>query len=267
MLTYPNIDPVAFELGPLSVHWYGLMYAVGFVCAWWLGRLRARRPDSPITPAQMDDVIVYGALGVILGGRLGYVLFYDFAGFLANPLSLLMIWQGGMSFHGGLIGVLVALWVYQRRHQGSFGAMTDFAAPLVPIGLGAGRFGNFINGELWGAPTNLPWGMIYPPLGQVARHPSMLYQMMLEGVALFIIVWLFSSKPRPRGAVSGVFLLTYGCFRFAVEFVRLPDAHIGYLAFGWVTMGHLLSLPMILAGAIVLLWVYRGPTARQAAKG
>ncbi len=265
MLRYPHIDPVAIELGPLAIHWYGLLWATGFIAAWWLGRLRARKPGSPLTPNQVDDLILYGALGAIAGGRIGYVLFYDFAAFLANPLYLVQIWQGGMSFHGGLLGVIVAVWLFVRRVQRPYLAVMDFGAPLVPIGLGAGRLGNFINGELWGAPTDLPWGMVYPPLGEVARHPSQLYQMALEGVALFAILWWFSSKPRPRAAVSGLFLLCYGVFRFAVELVRLPDAHIGYLAFGWFTMGHLLSLPMILGGAGLLWWAYRQQAQRNRA--
>lgn len=267
MLLYPDIDPVAFRLGPIAVHWYGLMYAVGFLSAWWLGRLRARRPDAPLRPKDVDDLLIYGALGAVLGGRIGYVLFYDLGTFLGNPLYLLQIWQGGMSFHGGLLGVAFAIWLYQRRRHGSFLAMTDFVAPLAPIGLGAGRFGNFINGELWGAPTTLPWGMVYPPLGDAARHPSMLYEMLLEGAVLFVILWWFTSKPRPRAAATGLFLLGYGCFRFLVEFVRLPDAHIGYLALGWLTMGHLLSLPMIIGGLALLGWAYRDSLGSRVATG
>ena len=256
MLVYPDFDPVAFQLGPLAVRWYGLMYAVGFLAAWWLGRLRTRRPAAPLTAAQMDDFVIYGARGAVLGGRIGYVLFYNLPAFLDNPLILLRIWEGGMSFHGGMLGVLVAVWLYARKVERSFLTLTDFIAPLTPIGLGAGRLGNFINGELWGAPTSLPWGMVYPPLGTVARHPSQLYQLALEGVALFVILWWFSSRPRPRAAVSGLFLLCYGSFRFLVEFVRLPDSHLGYLAFGWLTMGQLLSLPMILGGIGLLAWAY-----------
>jgi phosphatidylglycerol:prolipoprotein diacylglycerol transferase len=256
MLVYPDIDPIAFQIGPVAVRWYGLMYAVGFLAGWWLGRVRARRPHAPLTPLQVDDLVIYIALGVVVGGRMGYVLFYSFPAFLDNPLILFKIWEGGMSFHGGMLGVFAAVWLFARKIGRPFFALTDFIAPLVPIGLGAGRIGNFINGELWGAPTNLPWGMVYPPLGDAPRHPSQLYQFALEGVALFIILWWFSSKPRPRAAVSGLFLLCYGSFRFLVEFVRLPDAHIGYLAWGWLTMGQVLSLPMILGGIGLLVWAY-----------
>lgn len=258
MISYPNIDPVAFALGPIKVHWYGLMYLIGFLGAWWLGRRRARRPSSGWHPEQVDDLIFYGALGVILGGRLGYALFYDFGNVLADPLSIFKIWQGGMSFHGGLLGVLVAMGIYARQTGKRFFQVTDFLAPLVPIGLGAGRIGNFINGELWGKVTELPWGMVFPDprAGDLPRHPSQLYEVALEGVALFIILWLFSSRPRPTMAVSGLFLLCYGLFRLAVEFVRVPDPHLGYLAFGWLTMGQVLSLPMILIGMVLLGWAY-----------
>lgn len=256
MLLYPDIDPVAIQLGPLAVHWYGLMYAVGFLAGWGLGRLRARRPGSPLTPSQVDDFLIYAALGVVLGGRIGYVLFYNFSAFTQNPLILLKLWEGGMSFHGGMLGVFAATWLFARKTGCHFFSLADFIAPLAPIGLGAGRIGNFINGELWGAPTSLPWGMVYLPLGGVPRHPSQLYQALLEGLLLFLILWWFSSRPRPRAAVSGLFLLCYGSFRFMVEFVRLPDAHIGYVAFDWMTMGQVLSLPMILGGLGLLAWAY-----------
>ncbi|QBQ56444.1 prolipoprotein diacylglyceryl transferase [Nitrosococcus wardiae] len=258
MISYPNFDPVAFSLGPLKVHWYGIMYLIGFLGAWGLGRLRAKRPTSGWRPEQVDDLIFYGALGVILGGRLGYALFYDFDNVLADPLRIFKIWQGGMSFHGGLLGVLVAMAIYARKVGKRFFQVTDFVAPLVPIGLGAGRIGNFINGELWGKVTDVPWGMVFPDprAGDLPRHPSQLYEAALEGVALFLILWFFSSRPRPTMAVSGLFLLCYGLFRFIVEFVRVPDAHLGYLAFGWLTMGQVLSLPMILIGVILLGWAY-----------
>lgn len=254
MLTYPNIDPVAISIGPVAVHWYGLMYLVGFIGGWWLGSLRARRPGSGWRAEEIGDLLFYVALGVVIGGRVGYILFYNFALFLDDPLVLFRVWQGGMSFHGGLLGVLLAMWLYGRKTQRTFFQVTDFIAPLVPVGLGAGRIGNFINGELWGRPTELPWGMVFPFVDQQPRHPSMLYEALLEGLVLFVILWLYSSRPRPVAAVSGMFLLWYGVFRFAVEFVRQPDAHIGFIAFGWLTMGHLLSLPMILFG-LLLLWL------------
>lgn len=257
MLTYPAIDPVALQLGSLKIHWYGLMYLTGFAAAWWLGMRRARQPGSTLTPQHVHDLIFYGALGVVLGGRIGYILFYDLASYLAEPLNILKLWQGGMSFHGGLAGVLFALWLYARKLQQQFFVLTDFVAPLVPIGLGAGRIGNFINGELWGKVSDVPWAMVFPGGGPLARHPSQLYQAVLEGVLLFIILWIYSARPRPVMAVSGLFLLLYGLFRLTVEFVRLPDAHLGYLAFGWLTMGQLLSLPMLLAGAGLLLFSRR----------
>ncbi|MBI3344457.1 MAG: prolipoprotein diacylglyceryl transferase [Gammaproteobacteria bacterium] len=257
MLRYPQIDPVALHLGPISIHWYGLMYLVGFAAAWWLGRWRAQRPGSNWMPEQIGDLIFYSALGAVLGGRLGYVLFYDLPGFLDAPLNIIKVWQGGMSFHGGLMGVLIAMWLFGRRYRKTFFEVTDFVAPLAPIGLGAGRIGNFINGELWGKVSDVPWAMVFPNGGPLARHPSQLYQAFLEGLVLFVILWLYSSKPRPTMAVSGLFLLCYGAFRFIVEFVRMPDAQLGYLAFGWLTMGQALSVPMIVAGLTLLWFSYR----------
>jgi phosphatidylglycerol:prolipoprotein diacylglycerol transferase len=257
MLRYPQIDPVALHLGPLNIHWYGLMYLVGFLAVWWLGRWRAHRPDSDWNPDRISDLVFYGALGAVLGGRLGYVLFYDLPGFLAEPLNIFKVWQGGMSFHGGLMGVLIAMWLFGRRYHKTFFEVTDFIAPLVPIGLGAGRIGNFINGELWGKVSDVPWAMVFPNGGPLARHPSQLYQAFLEGLVLFIVLWLYSSKPRPTMAVSGLFLLCYGVFRFVVEFVRIPDAQLGYLAFGWLTMGQVLSAPMILTGLGFMAWAYK----------
>ena len=257
MLTYPDIDPVAVSLGPVAIHWYGLMYLIGFVGGWWLGVVSARRPESGWQTSEIGDLLFYVALGVILGGRVGYILFYNFGLFLDDPLMLLRVWQGGMSFHGGLLGVLLAMWLYGRKTGRSFFQVTDFMAPFVPIGLGAGRIGNFINGELWGAPTDLPWGMVFPFVDDQPRHPSMLYEALLEGLVLFVVLWLYSSKPRPTRAVSGMFLLGYGVFRFGVEFVREPDAHIGYLAMQWLTMGHLLSAPMIVFGVLLLALAYR----------
>ena len=256
----PDIQPY-IELGPLKIHWYGVMYLIGFVAAWWLGLQRAKRDPENWDEEKVSDLIFYAAIGVILGGRLGYVLFYDFGAYLDNPLAMLKVWQGGMSFHGGLLGVLVALWLYGRKIGQGFFQITDFVAPLVPIGLGTGRIGNFINGELWGRETDMPWGMIFthtdPQL--LTRHPSQLYEALLEGVILFLILWLYSRRHRPTMAVSALFLLFYGLFRSIVEFFRVPDAHIGYLAFDWLTMGHLLSLPMLLLGILFWLKAQRQP--------
>ncbi|MFL1465287.1 prolipoprotein diacylglyceryl transferase [Marinobacter sp. DUT-3] len=258
MLQHPQFDPVAISLGPLKIHWYGLTYLVGFIAGWWLGRIRARKPWSPLNEDQVGDLLFYIALGVILGGRFGYVVFYNFDAFIADPLWLLRVWEGGMSFHGGLLGVMFAMWWYGRKVGSGFWKMADFVAPLVPIGLGAGRIGNFINGELWGKPTDVAWGMVFPQAPDaLARHPSQLYQFALEGVVFFIILWWFSSRPRPRMAVSGLFLVCYGVFRFLVEFVRQPDPQLGYLAFDWLTMGQVLSFPMILAGAGLMVIAYR----------
>ena len=258
MLIHPDFDPVAFSLGPLHVRWYGLMYLLGFLAGWALGRYRASRPNSGWTAAQVDDLVFYIALGVILGGRIGYILFYSFGNFLRDPLALFRVWEGGMSFHGGFLGVLLAMVLFARKHYKGFWPTMDFVAPLIPPGLFFGRIGNFINGELWGRVTDLPWGMVFRQTGDgLPRHPSQLYQTALEGVALFLIVWLFSAKPRPAMAVSGVFALSYGVFRFLVEFVRQPDAQLGYLAFGWLTMGQLLSLPLIAVGIILLALAYR----------
>ena len=255
MIAYPNIDPVAVSLGPIAIHWYGLMYLVGFVSAYYLGVYRAKHSQGLWTSEQVSDMIFYGAVGVILGGRIGYILFYQFPAFADNPMILLRIWEGGMSFHGGLIGVIVAMALFARKTQKHIIDILDFGAPFVPIGLGLGRLGNFIGGELWGRATDVPWAMIFPgdPL-QLARHPSQLYQFALEGVALFTILWFFSSRPKPRYCVSGMFLLFYGIFRILVEFVREPDPQLGYIAFGWLTQGQLLSLPMVLGG-IALLFI------------
>jgi phosphatidylglycerol:prolipoprotein diacylglycerol transferase len=257
MLTYPVIDPVAIHLGPVQVHWYGIMYLIAFVSAWWLGNKRAQTSTS-WDPQQISDLIFYGALGVILGGRLGYILFYDFGAYIDNPLNIFKIWQGGMSFHGGLIGVITAMWVFSRKTGKGFFEIADFVAPLVPIGLGAGRIGNFINGELWGRVTDGPWAMIFPDprAGGLPRHPSQLYEATLEGLVLFIILWIYSSKPRPRMAVSAMFLICYGIFRFIVEFARMPDAQLGLIMLDRFSMGQLLSLPMILIGLIFLHRAY-----------
>ncbi|NJM11971.1 MAG: prolipoprotein diacylglyceryl transferase [Synechococcaceae cyanobacterium SM1_2_3] len=266
MLIHPDFDPVAFSLGPLHVRWYGLMYLAGFVTGWALGRYRVRQPNSGWTAEQMDDLVFYIALGVILGGRIGYVLFYGFSGFLDNPLILFRVWEGGMSFHGGFLGVLLAMLLFARRYQKDFWQTTDFIAPLIPPGLFFGRIGNFINGELWGRVTDAPWGMVFRQAGDsLPRHPSQLYQMALEGAALFVILWLFSARPRPTMAVSAVFLIGYGAFRSLTELVRQPDAHLGYLSLG-LTMGQWLSLPMVIAG-IALLWMaYRRPLNQDSGK-
>ncbi|TWH64120.1 Prolipoprotein diacylglyceryl transferase [Azomonas agilis] len=264
MLAYPHIDPVVFSLGPLQVHWYGLMYLIGIGGGWWLAAQRVRAFDPNWTRETLSDLIFWIALGVIVGGRLGYVLFYDLEAYWHDPSLILQIWRGGMSFHGGFIGVMLCCWFFARRHGKKFFELMDFIAPLVPLGLGAGRIGNFINAELWGKPTDVPWAMIFPTdPAQLARHPSQLYQFALEGVALFIILWVFSRKPRPMMAVSGMFALWYGVFRFLVEFVRMPDPQLGYLAWGWVTMGQILCLPMILGGLLLLAFAYREPLMQR----
>ncbi|TXH04954.1 MAG: prolipoprotein diacylglyceryl transferase [Nevskiaceae bacterium] len=263
MLIHPDIDPVAVRLGPLAVRWYGLMYLLGFWAAWLLGTRRAKRPDIAWPEERVGDLLFYVVMGVILGGRIGYVLFYayDPSGHwlpASDPLMPFKIWEGGMSFHGGLLGVLTAFLVFGRHNGLGFFEIADFVAPLVPLGLFTGRIGNFINGELWGAPTDLPWGMVFRNAGPLPRHPSMLYEAALEGLLLFALLWWFSARPRPRMAISGLFLLGYGSSRVAVEFVRVPDAQLGYL-FGtqWITMGMTLCLPMLLGGAALLALAYR----------
>jgi phosphatidylglycerol:prolipoprotein diacylglycerol transferase len=257
MLIYPEIDPVAFHLGPLQIRWYGISYVAAILTAWWLLSRRSQREDW--TQEQIADLVFYATLGIIIGGRLGSVLFYNLPYYLDHPLAIFKIHQGGMSFHGGLIGVMIAAAWYGRTIGKGFFKVSDFLIPAVPLGLGFGRVANFINGELWGAPSNLPWAMIFPDprAGGVPRHPSQLYEALLEGLVLFIILWVFSIRPRPVMATSGLFLLGYGVFRFAVEFVRVPDANIGYLASGWLTMGQVLSLPMIVIGIVLLLFAYR----------
>ena len=264
MLTFPNIDPVAIGLGFLQVRWYGLSYIAGILGAWALLRHRAKSGRYGWTAEQVADLMFYGVLGVIIGGRLGSALFYNLTYYLENPLDVLKVWQGGMSFHGGLIGVLVACWWCGRKTNKAFFEVTDFLAPVVPVGLFTGRLGNFINAELWGKPTDVSWAMIFPGAGPLPRHPSQLYEAFLEGLCLFVILWWFSARPRPLMAVSGLFLLGYGLFRFAVEFVREPDAHLGYIGpdwgLEWLTMGQVLCLPMILAGIALLVFARRRTT-------
>ena len=259
MLLHPQFDPVAFSIGPLAVRWYGLMYLVAFVQFILLGRYRIRTRPGLLTVEQLDDLLFYGMLGVIVGGRLGQVLFYEPGYYLAHPLEILAVWKGGMSFHGGFLGVLAAMGLWSRKHRIAWFDITDFIAPLVPLGLAAGRIGNFINGELWGrvADASLPWAMIFPQAGDMQpRHPSQLYHVALEGLALFAILWLFSSRPRPRSAVSGVFLIGYGAFRFITEFFREPDHGIFGQSYT-ISMGQWLSLPMILIGVAMLVMAYR----------
>ena len=272
MIAYPEIDPVVVALGPVKIHWYGMMYLIAFASVWWLGKRRASQPHSIMRPDQIDDLVFYGALGAVLGGRIGSVFFYNIDSFIDDPLYLFKIWQGGMSFHGGFIGVLVAMEWYRRKIGCSFFQLTDFIAPLVPLGLAAGRLGNFINAELWGAPSTLPWAMKlsckqFPPDRYVdfagplcfsPRHPSQLYEMILEGLLLFVILWLISAKPRPIMTVSGYFLMLYGVARTGVEFIRLPDAHIGYLLnTDWLTKGIVLSVPMIIFGIGFIIFAHR----------
>lgn len=252
------------------MHWYGIMYVLGFIAAWLGLRWRSRKPGFPIAPAEVEDLVFYGALGVFVGGRIGYVLFYmvfyDLDGLLAEPLSIFYINRGGMSFHGGLLGVLLAMWLFAKRRGHAFFTVTDQIAPWIPPGLFFGRLGNFINGELWGGPTDLPWAIVYDG---VARHPSQLYEALLEGVVLFTVLVWFSARPRPRMAVSGLFLLLYGVFRVAVEFIRVPDVVDGvaqYLAWGWLTRGQVYSAPMVIVGAILLALAYRRPRFEEAAK-
>ena len=272
MIVYPDIDPVVVALGPVKIHWYGMMYLIAFASVWWLGKRRASQPHSIIRPDQIDDLVFYGALGAVLGGRIGSVFFYNIDSFINDPLYLLKIWQGGMSFHGGFMGVLIAMEWYRRKIGCSFFQLTDFIAPLIPLGLAAGRLGNFINAELWGAPGTVPWAMKlsceqFPPDRYVdfagplcfsPRHPSQLYEMIFEGLLLFILLWLISAKPRPVMTVSGYFLMLYGVARTGVEFIRLPDAHIGYLLnTDWLTKGIVLSVPMIIFGIGFIIFAHR----------
>ncbi|MFC0226248.1 prolipoprotein diacylglyceryl transferase [Serratia aquatilis] len=283
-LEFPKFDPVIFSIGPVSLHWYGLMYLVGFVFAMWLAVRRANKPGSGWTKDEVENLLYAGFLGVFVGGRVGYVLFYNLPLFLENPLYLFKVWDGGMSFHGGLMGVILVMLWFARRTKRTFFQVSDFMAPLIPFGLGAGRLGNFINGELWGrVTTDTPWAMLFPgsrtediaiaaadpnllPLlnqyGVLPRHPSQLYEMVLEGIVLFIILNLFIRKPRPMGAVSGLFLIGYGAFRIIVEAFRQPDAQLGLFE-GFVSMGQILSVPMVIAGILMMVWAYRRRPQQQ----
>lgn len=257
MLQYPNINPIAVQIGAFKIHWYGLMYLLGIGAGWLLANKRTNDKWRGWTKDQVTDLVFYIAVGIIVGGRVGYMLFYDFNGLIAHPLSLFKTWQGGMSFHGGALGILTAVWIFSWRHKKPYWSSVDFVAPLVTIGLAAGRIGNFINGELYGRVTNVPWGMVFPNGGPLPRHPSQLYEFFLEGVCLFIILWIFSKKPRPGGSVTGLCSLTYGVFRFGVEFFRQPDPQLGFVAFGWLTRGQELCIPMIIGGAFLFIWSYR----------
>ena len=259
-LQFPVIDPIIFSIGPVSLRWYGTMYLIGFVAALILANKAADRSHGLWSKEQVSDLLFYGFLGVVLGGRFGYVLFYQFDYFLSDPLYLLKIWQGGMSFHGGLLGVIVAIFIFARKTQKSFLMVGDFVAPLVPIGLGMGRLGNFINAELWGRETDVPWAMVFPTDQlQLPRHPSQLYEFALEGVVLFAILYIISRKTQRLGLASGVFLIGYGVFRSFVEFFREPDAHLG-LYFSFISKGQILSIPMILGGIVI---IYIGYLSQQ----
>lgn len=258
-MDFPVIDPVIVSIGPVALRWYGLMYLLGFLAAWWLGTMRAKKPGSGWTAEQLSDFLFYGFLGVVIGGRLGYVFFYQFNLFVENPIYLFKIWEGGMSFHGGLLGVMVAFFWYARAQQRSFFEVADFIAPLVPPGLFFGRIGNFINAELWGreAGADVAWAFRFPTdPARLLRHPSQLYEALLEGLLLFLMLWLFSAKSPPRMAVSGLFALGYGSFRFIVEYFREPDAHLGLQALG-LSRGQWLCLPLIAIGLALMLVAYK----------
>lgn len=277
-LMFPNFNPIILSIGPISLHWYGLMYLVGFIFAMWLAIRRANNPNSGWSKKEVENLLYANFLGIFIGGRVGYVLFYNFEYFLNNPLYLFKVWNGGMSFHGGLIGVIYVMMRFAKHTKRSFFQVSDFIAPLVPFGLGAGRLGNFINDELWGrVAINTPWAMLFPTsrniditiastntnwqnifnqYGLLPRHPSQLYEMFLEGLVLFILLNIFIKKPRPMGSISGFFLIGYGLFRIIIEYFRQPDPQIG-LFNGFITMGQILSMPMVLAGMIIIIWAYR----------
>jgi phosphatidylglycerol:prolipoprotein diacylglycerol transferase len=259
-MPFPDIDPIAFQIGPLAVRWYGLAYIASIVIGWYLLARDVRRPGSGWTREAIADLVFYIAIGGVLGGRIGYILFYNFASYLHEPLAIFAVWRGGMSFHGGLLGAITAAWLYARGAGRPFFAVTDLVAPVIPIGLLLGRIANFINAELWGAPTDLPWGVVFPgaDAGGIARHPSQLYEASLEGVLLFAVLWPLSRRPRRPGLLSALLLIAYGICRILIEFVREPDAHIGYLAGSWLTMGQVLSIPMVLAGIAIYVFHTRG---------
>jgi phosphatidylglycerol:prolipoprotein diacylglycerol transferase len=265
MLIYPHLNPVAFQLGSFNVHWYGLMYLLGFTAAWGVLAYRIKYSTFPrgFTYQELSDILFYAALGTIIGGRLGYMLFYAREDLYQDFFLLFQVWKGGMSFHGGLIGVIITLSCYGLHKKKYLGDIADFVIPAVPLGLAFGRLGNFINGELWGRVTDVPWGMVFPDGGPVPRHPSQLYEFFLEGVCLFLILWFFSLKPRPRWSVFGLFLICYGTFRIFIEFFREPDPQMGFIAFGWLTQGQLLSVPMVVIGIVMMTFAYTRPVVQK----
>lgn len=253
MLIFPNFDPIAFSIGPIQIHWYGLMYLLGFLMAWGIATWRTQHYELGWTSEEISDLIFYAAVGVVVGGRVGYLIFYNTSHFLHHPFILFKLWEGGMSFHGGLIGVLLALGYFAYKKHMTFWRVADFTAPLVPLGIAAGRMGNFINGELWGRPTQMPWGMVFPEIDQTPRHPSQLYEFSLEGILLFFVIWWYARKKRPEGCVAAIFLVGYAVARIIAECFREPDVQRGFLAFGWLTEGQLLSIPMLIFG-LILWW-------------
>ncbi len=261
-IQFPLIDPIIFSIGPIALRWYGMMYLIGFIAAMFIANRAADKSKGLWNRDQVSDLLFYSFLGVILGGRVGYVLFYQFEYFLAEPLYLFKIWEGGMSFHGGLLGVITAIIIFARKTNKQFLSVADFVAPLVPIGLGMGRIGNFINAELWGRQTDVSWAMVFPTDQlQVPRHPSQLYEFFLEGVVLFAILYFISRKTNRLGLASGAFLIGYGAFRMIVEMYREPDSHLGFF-FEYISMGQMLSLPMVLGGIALIYWGYVNQAAQ-----
>ena len=262
MIPFPNIDPVAIQLGPVAIHWYGISYIIGIGLGWLALQRSSDSSNLKWTRDDVADVVFFAAIGGVLGGRIGYALFYNFSDYVDDPLGIFAVWRGGMSFHGGVIGFILALAIFAKRRSRPFLATTDFVVPAVPIGLFFGRIANFVNQELWGAPTSMPWGVVFthPFAGGVARHPSQLYEAALEGVLLFVILRVTAARVSTTGVVSGTFLFAYGVLRAGIEFVREPDQHIGYLAYGWVTMGQVLSLPMMVLGVLLIVVARRRRT-------